>query len=236
VIELSIPGARVAFSDRRGGVSGGPYESLNLGILTDDDQSNVAENRRRLASAIGSDPVRVAMGWQVHGDEILEWNGPPEHGGFAHVGADLPKVDGHTTTVKGMPLMVLVADCLPVALATPERVVMLHCGWRGLAAGILERGLDLFAEEPPRAVLGPSIGPCCYEVGEEVLAEFADLQGVANGRMLSLNMVAQQKLMARGVTKIDSFPLCTACRPDLFFSHRRDDGVTGRQSGLVWLT
>jgi polyphenol oxidase len=235
VIELSLPGAKVAFSDRRGGVSRAPYESLNLGILTEDDQSSVMENRRRLATAIGSHPERVAMGWQVHGDEILEWDGPPQNGGFAHVGAELPKVDGHTTTAKGVPLMVLVADCLPLALVSPERAVMLHCGWRGLAAGIVERGLRLFGE-PPRAVLGPAIGPCCYEVGEEVLAEFSDLSGVANGRMLSLNMVAQRKLMAGGVTRIDSFPLCTSCRPDLFFSHRRDNGVTGRQAGLVWLT
>jgi YfiH family protein len=237
VIEVTLPGAKVAFSDRRGGVSEGPYDSLNLGILTDDDNGNVAENRRRLAAGIGSDPERVAMGWQVHGPEILEWDGPPRNGGFAHVGADLPKVDGHTTTAKGVPLMVLVADCLPVALATPARAVMLHCGWRGLAAGIIERGIELFeGDTKPRAVLGPSIGPCCYEVGDEVLAEFSDLEGVANGRMLSLNMVAQQKLMAGGVTKIDSFPLCTRCRPDLFFSHRRDNGVTGRQAGLVWLT
>jgi copper oxidase (laccase) domain-containing protein len=113
---------------------------------------------------------------------------------------------------------------------------MLHCGWRGLAAGIVERGVALFADGPPRAVLGPSIGACCYEVGEEVLAEFSDLEGVANGRMLSLGMIAQQKLMAGGVTQIDAFPLCTSCRPDLFFSHRRDNGVTGRQAGLVWLT
>jgi YfiH family protein len=237
VIEVTLPGAKVAFSDRRGGVSEGPYDSLNLGILTDDDNGNVAENRRRLAAGIGSDPERVAMGWQVHGPEILEWDGPPRNGGFAHVGADLPKVDGHTTTAKGVPLMVLVADCLPVALATPARAVMLHCGWRGLAAGIIERGIELFeGDTKPRAVLGPSIGPCCYEVGDEVLAEFSDLEGVANGRMLSLNMVAQQKLMAGGVTKIDSVPLCTRCRPDLFFSHRRDNGVTGRQAGLVWLT
>lgn len=236
MIELALPGAKVAFSDRRGGVSGGPFESLNLGILTDDDEQSVLENRRRLASAIGSDAERVAMGWQVHGDEILEWDGPPEHGGFAHAGAELPRVDGHTTTARGVPLMVLVADCLPVALVLPRRAVMLHCGWRGLAAGIIERGLALFGDEAPRAVLGPSIGPCCYEVGEEVLGEFSDLQGVSNGRMLSLNMVAQQKLIAGGVTKIDSFPLCTRCRPDLFFSHRRDNGVTGRQAGLVWLT
>jgi YfiH family protein len=236
VIELTLPGARVAFSDRRGGVSRGPYESLNLGILTDDDQGSVAENRRRLAGAIGSEPERVAMGWQVHGHEILEWDGPPQNGGFAHVGADLPRVDGHTTSARGVPLMVLVADCLPVALVSQTRAVMLHCGWRGLAAGIVERGLELFGDDPPHAVLGPSIGPCCYEVGEEVLAEFSDLEGVANGRMLSLNMVAQQKLLAGGVATIDSFPLCTACRADLFFSHRRDNGVTGRQAGLVWLT
>jgi hypothetical protein len=235
VIELQVPGARVAFTDRRGGVSKPPYDSLNLGILTDDDQPSVAENRRLAAAALGADPERVAMGWQVHGPEILEWEAAPQNGGFAHAGADLPKVDGHTTTAAGVPLLVLVADCLPVALVSPERVTMLHCGWRGLAAGIVERALEQFPE-PPRAVLGPAIGACCYEVGEEVLAEFAGLQGVANGRMLSLNAVAQRKLQAAGVTQIDSFPLCTSCRPDLFFSHRRDNGVTGRQAGLVWRT
>ncbi len=195
----------------------------------------MSENRRRLTAALDCDPERVAMGWQVHGTDILDWDGPPDHGGFAHEGAELPKVDGHTTTAREVPLMVLVADCLPLALVSESRATMLHCGWRGLAAGIVERALDLFPE-PPHAVLGPAIGACCYEVGDEVLAEFADLRGVASGRMLSLNAVAQHKLLARGVTKIDSFPLCTSCRPDLFFSHRRDAGVTGRQAGLVWLT
>jgi YfiH family protein len=235
VIELSVNGASVVFSDRRGGVSSAPYDSLNLGILTDDDDAHVLENRRLLAAEIGRDPDRVAMGWQVHGDEILEWSGPPRNGGFAHPGAELPKVDGHTTRAKDVPLLVLVADCLPVALVGAGRVAMLHCGWRGLAAGIVERALERF-DEPPHAALGPCIGPCCYEVGDEVLREFSDLSGIANGRMLSLQLVAQQKLLAKGVTKIDSFPLCTSCRPDLFFSHRRDGGVTGRQAGLVWLT
>jgi polyphenol oxidase len=235
VIELCLPTATVVFSDRRGGVSTGPYESLNLGILTDDDQSRVAENRRRLAAAIDKHPESVAMGWQVHGDRILEWDGPPDHGGFAHIGAQLPRVDGHTTSARGVALLVLVADCLPLALVSEGRAAILHCGWRGLAAGIIERALELFPG-PPRAVLGPSIGPCCYEVGEEVLSEFSDLVGVATGRMLSLRTIAQQKLVAGGVTLIDSFPLCTSCRPDLFFSHRRDGGLTGRQAGLVWLT
>jgi purine-nucleoside/S-methyl-5'-thioadenosine phosphorylase / adenosine deaminase len=234
VIDLTVNGARVVFSDRRGGVSTAPYDSMNLGILTEDDDAHVLENRRRLAAEIGRDPDSVAMGWQVHGDELLEWEGPPRNGGFAHPGAELPKVDGHVTSARGVALLVLVADCLPLALVSPTRVAMLHCGWRGLAAGIIERALERF-EEPPQAVLGPCIGPCCYEVGEEVLNEFSDLTGIANGRMLALQLVAQQKLLANGVTQIDSFPLCTSCRPELFFSHRRDGGVTGRQAGLVWL-
>jgi purine-nucleoside/S-methyl-5'-thioadenosine phosphorylase / adenosine deaminase len=234
VIDLTVNGARVVFSDRRGGVSTAPYDSMNLGILTEDDDAHVLENRRRLAAEIGRDPDSVAMGWQVHGDELLEWEGPPRNGGFAHPGAELPKVDGHVTSARGVALLVLVADCLPLALVSPTRVAMLHCGWRGLAAGIIERALERF-EEPPQAVLGPCIGPCCYEVGEEVLHEFSDLTGIANGRMLALQLVAQQKLLANGVTQIDSFPLCTSCRPELFFSHRRDGGVTGRQAGLVWL-
>ena len=235
MIRVDLPSASVAFSTRNGGVSSGPYTSLNCGILTDDDPENVRQNRARLAEALGVDPERVAMGWQVHGHEILEWNAPPENGGFAHIGADLPKVDGHTTALAGVPLLVLVADCLPVALVSPERVTMLHCGWRGLAAGIIERALQQF-DKPPHAVLGPAIGPCCYEVGEEVLKEFEDLPGVADGRMLSLHLVAQSKLLAGGVTRYDSFPYCTRCEPERFFSHRRDDGVTGRQAGLVWLT
>lgn len=235
MIDLTLPGARIVFSDRNGGVSTGPYESLNLGILTEDDQARVAENRRRLCAALDQDPHRVAMGWQVHGDEILDWPAPPRNGGFANPGAELPRVDGHTTTARGVPLLVLVADCLPVALFSEERAAILHCGWRGLAAGILERGLELFPK-PPRAVLGPCIGPCCYEVGDEVLERFAGLPGVASGRMLSLRLVAEHKLAAGGVERVDSFPLCTSCREDLFFSHRRDQGVTGRQAGLVWLT
>jgi YfiH family protein len=235
MIRVDLPGASVAFSTREGGVSSGPYESLNLGILTEDDPQNVASNRARLAETLAIDPESVAMGWQVHGNEILEWTAPPENGGFAHIGADLPKVDGHTTRLIGVPLMVLVADCLPVALVSPERVTMLHCGWRGLAAGIIERALEQFPE-PPHAVLGPAIGPCCYEVGEDVLTEFSDLPGVADDRMLSLHLVAQSKLVAAGVTRFDSFPYCTRCEPERFFSHRRDDGVTGRQAGLVWRT
>jgi YfiH family protein len=235
VIEVELPGGRAAFSTRQGGVSEGPYESLNLGILTDDDQSRVARNRELLASSIGLGPERIAMGWQVHGADIREWDSPPVAGGYAAPGAELDQVDGHVTQVSGLGLLVLVADCLPVALVAPGRAAMLHCGWRPLAAGIVEKALATF-DEPPAAAIGPGIGRCCYEVGEEVLAEFADLDGVADGRMLDLRMVVRRKLEAAGVTHIADIDLCTSCRPDLFFSHRRDNGVTGRQGGIAWLT
>jgi polyphenol oxidase len=235
-IEVELPGGRAAFSTRNGGVSEGPYRSLNLGILTDDDQARVAENRRLLAGDLGLAPERVAMGWQVHGTDLLDWDAPPNGRGFAAPGAELEKVDGHVTSVPGLGLLVLVADCLPVALITEGRAAMLHCGWRGLAGGILEKAIERFDGERPAAAIGPGIGRCCYEVGQEVLDEFADLDGVAEGRMLDLRAVARRKLEGAGVTRIEDVGLCTSCRPDLFFSHRRDAGVTGRQGGVAWLT
>ena len=232
-IELELSGARVAFSTRNGGVSDGPYRSLNLGILTDDDRARVTANRRRLADSIGLAPESVAMVWQVHGAELAEWTEPPRAGGYAVPGAPLHQVDGHLTDLPGVGLLILGADCLPVALAGPGRVAMLHCGWRGLAAGIVERAVARF-KEPPAAAIGPGIGRCCYVVGTEVLAAFEDLDGVANGRMLDLRAVARARLEASGVSRIEDVDLCTSCRSDLFFSHRRDSGITGRQGGIVW--
>jgi YfiH family protein len=220
--EVELPAARAVFTTRRGGVSEGPYESLNLGILTDDDPQRVAENRRRALARAGIE--RFAMGHQVHGAELAEWDGPSSE--------PLEQVDAHTTRAQGLGLLVLVADCLPLALAAPGRVAMLHCGWRGLAAGIVERALSTF-DDPPAAALGPCIGRCCYEVGPEVLDAFAGHDGVADGRMLDLRLVAQHKLEEAGVESIEHVDLCTSCNPELFFSHRRDGGVTGRQCGIV---
>jgi polyphenol oxidase len=234
---VELPGARAIFSTRVGGVSEGPYESLNLGVLTGDPEERVRENRRRLASEAGVEPQHVAMGWQAHGTELAEWDGPPPRtqAAFAGPGAKLPHVDGHLTTSPGVGVLVLVADCYPVALAGGGRAAMLHCGWRGLAAGILERALERFDGEPPAAAVGPGIGQCCFEVGEEVLAEFSDLDGVADGRLLDLRAVIARKLAAGGVERVEHVDHCTSCRADLYFSHRRDDGVTGRQSGLAVL-
>jgi polyphenol oxidase len=234
VIAVDLPGAAVRFSTRSGGVSAGPYESLNLGIQTGDVPGQVVENRRLLASAVGLAPEAVAIGHQVHGVELARWDAPPA-ASFSDADASRPDVDGHVTALSGLGLAVQVADCLPVALAAPGQVAMLHCGWRGLAAGIVARAAAAF-DVPPVAVVGPGIGRCCFEVGPEVLAEFADVEGAADGRMLDLRTVAEARLSAAGVERVEHVDLCTHCRDDLFFSHRRDDGVTGRQCGIVWLT
>jgi hypothetical protein len=127
----------------------------------------------------------------------------------------------------------MVADCLPVAMVGPDGVAMAHCGWRGLAGGIVAEAAG--SVEADAAAIGPGIGPCCYEVGEEVLSAFEDLDGVARGRMLDLSAVATALLERAGVDTIEPSGLCTSCNPELFYSHRRDGGRTGRQAGLVWI-
>jgi YfiH family protein len=235
-LEAALPGARVAFSTRVGGVSPPPFDGLNLGILTDDERDAVLENRRRLAAALGLAPERVAIGRQVHGAELALHEGPQQPPFFAEPDAAIPEVDGHAIAAEpGLAALVFVADCLPVALAGPGGVAMLHCGWRGLAAGIVARGAE--AVGATDAAIGPGIGACCYEVGEEVLAAFTDLgPGIASGRMLDLTEVARRLLDRAGVERVEAAGLCTSCEEELFFSHRRDSGRTGRQGGAAWLT
>lgn len=224
--------ATVCFSSRIGGVSEGPYESLNLGILTEDRRDDVLANRLRLAGALGIDGDRVAMGRQVHGAG-LEMDGPIP-GPFADPG-DLPppESDGQLGSQRDRPLLVLVADCLPVALLGDRGLAMLHCGWRGLAAGIIEAAAARIGARS--AAIGPGIGPCCFEVGPEVERAFAGLgAGLMAGRNLDLPEVARRKLVAAGAMEVESAGVCTFC-DERFFSHRRDGGITGRQAGIAWL-
>jgi YfiH family protein len=232
---VDLPGASVLFSTRDGGVSEGAYESLNLGLLTGDDRAAVIANRRRLAAMAGVEPENVAMGWQVHGTEIREWDEPDPDRAFLDPQGGHLKVDGHITRRRGIAALVLVADCLPVAIAGAGAVAMLHCGWRGLAGGIIGDAAGRL-EGVSGAAVGPGIGRCCYEVGDEVLEAFSGYEGVTEGRMLDLRAVAEAQLRAAGVERVEHVDQCTSCRGDLFFSHRRDDGVTGRQGGIAWLT
>lgn len=230
---MRLPAATVTFTTRQGGVSEGPYESLNLGFLTDDHPDHVRANRRIAAGMAGLEAEQITMGWQVHGADIRDWTGSAPDPGYADPGGrDLDKLDGHITRDAGIGLIVMVADCYPVALSDGAQVAMLHCGWRPLAGGILEKALDRF-ERPPAAAVGPGIGGCCYEVGEEVLGAFADVEGAASGRMLDLRKVISARLAAAGVSDIQHDDHCTSCEPDRYFSHRRDNGVTGRQAGII---
>jgi YfiH family protein len=231
-IQAELPGARAVFSTRVGGVSEGPFESLNLGIATDDDVDRVRENRLRLAKALGRDPGGVLTGHQVHGADLLRREAVDSPGPFAE-GVPAPeKADAQATSSPALTPLVLVADCLPVALAGPGGVAMAHAGWRGLAAGVLERAV---AEvQATAAAIGPGIGQSDYEVGAEVLATFAAYEDAAEGGKIDLAAIAEQKLRAAGVGEVEQASLSTADR-ELFFSHRRDGGVTGRQAGLVWI-
>jgi YfiH family protein len=233
-LEAELPRARAAFSARTGGQSGGPFESLNLGVLTGDDEATVRRNRSRLTAALGRDPATIVIARQVHGAEIVEHEGPQRPSPFAEPGSPVPEADGHVIRDGNAAALVFVADCLPVALSGPGGVALLHCGWRGLAGGIVAKGAA--AIEASHAAIGPGVGPCCYEVGEEVLAAFSDLgEGIADGRMLDLPEVARRLLAEAEVNEVESAGLCTSCEPALFFSHRRDHGETGRQAGIAWM-
>ena len=226
VIRWDAPGPyAVAFSTRRGGVSEAPFDTLNLGRLTGDEPERVAENRLRLCAEIDTEPELLSYGRQVHGATVRRAPGRGRPG------------DGLWTDAPGEPVLVFTADCLPIAIARANgarpAIAALHVGWRGLLAGIVQRGAAALGGRLAAAI-GPGIGPCCYEVGEDVAKPFRERfgSGVVHDGRLDLWSAAEQALRAAGVSEIHRIDLCTFCNPDLFFSHRRDAGVTGRQ-GMI---
>jgi YfiH family protein len=231
-------GVRVAFTSRLGGVSGGPFSSLNLGALTDDEPGNVAINRGRAVEAAGGRGEDVTMAWQVHGTAVREVTAQPSSGRFLEPGAEpFPKSDGLVTSVAGRPMTLLTADCLPIAIAARDgsRLAVLHAGWRGLEAGIAEAGARAVAA-PAAAAVGPGAGPCCYEVREDVAGPLRERFGddvIRDGRA-DLWLCAERALNAAGIDAVAVAGECTICNADRYFSHRRDHGVTGRQ-GVVGL-
>jgi YfiH family protein len=228
----------VAFTTRLGGVSEGDFESLNLGILTHDDPQRVVENRLRACAAVGADPETATMAWQVHGSKVTDAKprGIVERTTFE-------KCDGLWTDRPGQAMALVTADCFPVAIARlaerggVARLCVLHVGWRGLLEGIVESGVDAMGEGPLAAVVGPGIGPCCYEVGEEVAGPFRERFGpdfVPDGHV-HLGGATQEALRAAGVETVEATGHCTACEAELFFSHRRDNGRTGRQGVIAYI-
>ncbi len=238
LIEWDAPGPyRVVFSTRAGGVSEGAFASLNLGIRTEDDPACVVENRRLLCEAVGADPDGATMAWQRHGATITR----AEPRGVVTPGTVYEHCDGLWTDEPGRAMLLLTADCLPVALvrmAGEPAMAILHIGWRGLLAGIVGEGVRAVGPGPLAAVIGPSIGPCCYEVGDEVAGPFREAFGddVVRGSYLDLWTCAERALRAAGCVRVERLDECTSCDGDRFFSHRRDEGRTGRQGVIAYVT
>jgi hypothetical protein len=232
VIRWHADACEVAFTTRVGGVSEGPYASLNLGRKSGDDVERVDENRRIACEAVGADLEQLALNFQVHSARVLKAapNMRNEH------------ADGLWTDEPGLPILALSADCLPIVVAranAPEpAVAVLHVGWRGLLAGIVESGAQALGDCELTAAIGPGIGPCCYEVGEEVAAPFRERFGhdVVHAGHLDLWTSAERALRTAGIERVDRFDRCTACEPETFFSHRRDAGRTGRQGVIAYVT
>jgi YfiH family protein len=225
------------FTTRLGGVSEGPFHSLNLSPATGDDPEKVAENQRRVLSAFGHPPVAALK--QVHGTALHLVEGPGVWEG-----------DGLLTTAPGLLLRVGVADCYPLLLYHPQgAVAALHAGWRGVVGGILPKALALLEAlglDPKEAhlAIGPGIGGCCYQVGEEVaeafqgagLPTFRKDESAPGKYLLDLERAILLQAERAGISPKRTYRvgLCTACSQALF-SHRRDRGRTGRMWGLVML-
>ena len=219
---------------RSGGVSRGPYASLNLGTRVGDDARAVAENRARLSARLPSEPR-----WpqQVHGIGVVQ----------ADRAAAEATADGAFTRVAGVVCAVQIADCLPVLFCDRDgtRVAAAHAGWRGLSAGVLEQTVSSLGATPDAlmAWMGPAIGPQKFEVGADVLEQFtsddsgagAAFEPLREGKWLAdLYALARRRLSRAGVTAIFGGGLCTFSDPTRFFSHRRDR-VTGRQGAFIWI-
>ena len=236
---LGRAGFLAAFTERTGGASARPYDSLNLSQAVGDDDENVRSNRARIVDGLGL-PRPFALPEQVHGARVVRVGARGAGAGFDDPAGRVAHTDGLFTSSAGVPLAVLSADCLPIAMASPRSGVLavVHAGWRGLAAGILARVAAVFADPGDvHAAIGPAIGPDHYEVGEEVVAAVSAGSGSGavtqrrGGRVfLDLAATARGALRALGIEKVDLAGVCTACERRRFFSHRRDGGRTGRQA------
>jgi polyphenol oxidase len=215
-------GARIWFFTRLGGVSREPYDSLNVSKVGD-DPATVEENISIIRRAMGSRPTAWVR--QVAGDGVVRVS----EAGLAG------EADALVTSERDLSLVVAVADCVPVALVGEGGVAMVHSGWRGTLAGIAGKAVRSMGEKGVRAYVGPGIRRCCYEVSEELAAEFAARYGrwVVSGRHLSLPDAIRTDLEKSGVEDIHDLGLCSGCRPDLFYSHRKQGPLTGRNLAAV---
>lgn len=240
---LHFPNLQVphGFSTRVGGVSEGPYRSLNIGQTTKDAPSRVHENRQRLAREVGVPLVRTLS--MVHGNHVVRVDRNPPV---------VREGDACITDRPGVPMMITTADCVPIFFHDPVRgaVGLAHAGWRGTVAGIAAETVAAMAREygsqagDLQVAVGPAIGPCCFEVDDDVAEPFRqrfpgkDLVATrVNKFTVDLWRANLRVLLEAGVAeeRIRISRVCTSCREDLFFSYRRDRTVTGRMAALIAL-
>ena len=238
-----------AFCSRRGGVSRAPYDGLNVGDLVGDREADLLQNLNLVKDAFAIPDGRLILMRQVHGDRIhlIDGDGPLPEGP--------PECDGLITDRPGVALGVRTADCVPLFFVDrPRRFIgAAHAGWRGTALGIAARMVTTLTErfssrpEDILAVIGPAIGPCCYQVDTPVFDAFSAMPGAdlflrpcpEKGRwMVDLALANRLQILAAGVPSKNIYisGLCTACRQDLFFSHRAAGGRAGRQISLIMLS
>ncbi len=238
-----VPGLVHSFLGRTGGVSSGHLASLNMGRREEDRAESLFENKRRVGAAFGIDVEKIFTVSQVHSDRIVIIDDPditPEE-------IKTQEADGIITDIKGLAISILTADCVPVLLFDRKKEIgaAVHAGWKGTASKISARAIEIMMErfesqsQDIAAAIGPAIGPCCYEVGEEVVSAFGHQSGVAfqhgNKWHVDLPKANLLQLQDAGVTDIDLADICTSCRTDLFFSHRKEMGKTGRQLSFISL-
>ncbi|MDP9341591.1 MAG: peptidoglycan editing factor PgeF [Actinomycetota bacterium] len=238
---LERAGFLAAFTERTGGTSPKPFDSLNLSLAVEDEAAKVRSNRARVVGGLGIAPFATAE--QVHGTNAVRVGAKRAGAGFDDLGSRIPRTDALYTASAGFPLAVLTADCMPIVFASPAGglVAVVHAGWRGMAAGILIRAAGLFDDPSDvRVAVGPAIGPCHYEVKEDVALAVASASEAGavtdrrSGRLyLDLPGTARAHLRALGIRKVEDTGLCTACERARFYSHRRDRGTTGRQAGVA---
>lgn len=226
-------GARLCFSTRQGGCSESPFDRLNLGRSTGDDPDAVSENRRRLLAGLGLDPEVLATAGQVHG-RTVRTVGSPGHAS---------ECDGLVTTSIGLAVAVSAADCIPILYTAPGAVGAAHSGWRGVVGGIPEATVDALiaatgcAPDRITAHLGPCIRVCCFCVGPDVAEQFPSsfVHTVNDSLHVDLAAAARARLLDRGLSPgaVYDVGACTSCEPAWYYSHRRDQGRTGRLWGVA---
>jgi hypothetical protein len=239
-LDLERAGFLAAFLERTGGASSKPYDSLNGSYGVGDDRTAVTANRRKVADAFGVKVFPVPA--FVHGTKILPVGRGRMADGFAGEPRAFSLADGLHTKSIGVPLGAFSADCVIAFMASPveRRLALVHAGWRGLAAGVIQRGAALFADAAEVCVaIGPTIGPCHYEVGKDVADAVAAGSPVGAAtetrrgrRYLDLVGTARAILRDVGIRSVWDTGLCTACESRRFFSFRRD-GTTGRHMAIA---